>query len=147
MRRLGRIGLLGLLAVHGAACTASSGADASSGTDASGADVNPEDCTVPLESVAAACPATFDGTEAQLPPCTDPEESFFAWQCSPLVALQIQRFGELNTVCFYDSHLLVGVSFGSSYNTQRCTNAGRASPCMPPPNATRDCSRASGATD
>src|SRR5262249_25760435 len=96
MRRLGLVGLLGVLACFAASCS--------------------HDCRGSLKEVGAACPATFDGTEAQFPSCPAAIE-ISARQCGDLIELEL--FGGLGgTQCAYDArtHALVGAIIYTDVN-------------------------------
>jgi hypothetical protein len=76
-------------------------------------------CTGTLASVGEHCPATYDGTEANLPACPAPGDVGFpvadrtVWQCQDLIILQYGS-GFAALVCSYDttSHALVGAERG-----------------------------------
>ena len=75
-------------------------------------------CVGELASVGAACPATFDGTRANLPVCRTSLEQQTVWQCQDLLMLLLS-FGLSGDVCFYDaaSHVLVGALQGTDIDT------------------------------
>lgn len=75
----------------------------------SDADATPG-CVGSLQEVGTGCPATFDGTAEQLPPCSTPVvQSVLA--CPTVLVLRIYG-GYSGSDCFYDrsSHALVGAS-------------------------------------
>jgi hypothetical protein len=71
-----------------------------------------------LDEIGRGCPATFDGTEAQLPSgrC---DGYVFGWVffCDDLIMLTHSP-GQVNSACYYDSssHQLVGASWSSDIN-------------------------------
>ena len=95
MRGFGWLGLVLVLASLGASCN--------------------RDCRGSLREVGADCPATFDGTEAQLPACP----SVFvmsARRCGDLIELELGNLS--GTQCAYDAktHALVGAMIYTDIN-------------------------------
>jgi hypothetical protein len=79
------------------------------------------ECTAPLEDVSTGCPATFDGTEAHLPPC-GPYFRISSLMCGELI--QLAFAGGFSWIeCFYDplAHDLVGARLHSDTN-EYCGN-------------------------
>jgi hypothetical protein len=95
MRGLRWLGLVVVLASLGASCN--------------------RDCRGSLREVGVACPATFDGTEAQLPSCPS-VFSMSARQCGDLIELELGNLS--GTQCVYDarSHALVGAMIYTDIN-------------------------------
>jgi hypothetical protein len=67
--------------------------------------------------VGAACPVSFDGTEANLPACPPGDSSISARQCGDLVELELGNFAG-GVQCAYDArtHALVGAMIYSDVN-------------------------------
>jgi len=103
-------------------------------------------CEVALESLAAGCPATFDGTAAGLPACSESGVTYAAHQCGDLVRFD-KSGGYFGRSCYYDatSHELVGAWARSDVQhycdgTSFTALAGRTTSCTSEPLATKDCS-------
>lgn len=92
-----------------------------------------KECTGALSEVGAHCPATFDGTEAQLPPCGS--QLAGARMCADLIELAGAGLAGLR--CFYDpsTHELVGASWWSDIK-EFCDNDSFTKSAGRTPNAT-----------
>lgn len=102
-------------------------------------------CEGSLAEVGRGCPAMFDGTPEQVPPCPSVPVSQSVGHCEGLV--ELSQGGYIGSVCYYDaaSHLLVGAKEFSD-TTDFCENsfsrtAGRtpAAICSDVPSFQRQC--------
>ena len=82
----------------------------------------PRQCEGSLADVGRGCPAMFDGTPEQVPPCPSAPVSQSVGHCEGLVDLS--QGGYVGSVCYYDtaSHLLVGAKELSD-TTDFCGNS------------------------
>jgi len=72
------------------------------------------DCRGSLAEVGRGCPATFDGTEAELPACPLPAGSQIVRNCDDGILITFST-GYVGQECFYDlaTHALVGADIFS----------------------------------
>lgn len=100
-------------------------------------------CTGSLADVGASCPATFDGTPEQLPPCTGLPVNQSVHLCGDLIVLSMGGYAGIT--CYYEgtSLTLVGARLfsdtadfcGDSFSK----TAGRTPACNEPPAFQRQC--------